>query len=137
MVSKLTSATLLAALLAAASVCGAAQAAPGTVKVDVAAFDPDKDGTIDLKEAQTAASAAFDKLDPDKDGTLDAKELEGRMTAADIKQLDPDADGTLDKKEYLAAVATLFKAADPDNDGTVDARELSGPGGAALVTLMR
>ncbi len=79
---------------------------------DVSAFDPDKDGTIDLKEAQAAASAAFDKLDPDEDGTLG-------------------------KKEYLTLVETHFKAADPDNDGTIDARELTGPAGQALVQLMR
>ena len=129
-----THVALLALALGAAA---PAFAAPSMTKVDVAAFDPDKDGTIDLNEAQAAASAAFDKLDPDKDGTLDAKELKGRMTEADIKQFDPDSDGTIDKKEWLAAVVGQFKAADPDNDGTIDARELSGPAGSALVALMR
>lgn len=126
-----------AALLALALGVAPALAAPAMTKVDVAAFDPDKDGTIDLNEAQAAASAAFDKLDPDKDGTLDAKELKGRLTEADIKQFDPDSDGTIDKKEWLAAVVGQFKAADPDNDGTIDARELSSPAGSALVALMR
>ncbi|WP_232629746.1 EF-hand domain-containing protein [Methylobacterium sp. Leaf118] len=126
-----------AALLALALGVAPALAAPPMTKVDIAAFDPDKDGTIDLKEAQTAASAAFDKLDPDKDGTLDAKEVKGRLSEADLKAFDPDNDGTLDKKEWLAAVATQFKAADPDNDGTIDARELSSPAGSALVALMR
>ena len=132
MAFRLSSAVLLAALVAVP-----AYAAPTTTtKVDIAAFDPDKDGTIDLQEAQ-AASAAFDKLDPDKDGTLDAKELQGRLSEADLKKLDPDNDGTLDKKEYLAAVEMYFKAANPDNDGTIDAKELASPAGQALVQLMR
>jgi EF hand len=133
MAFRLSSAVLLAALVAVP-----AYAAPTTTtKVDIAAFDPDKDGTVDLKEAQAAGSAAFDKLDPDKDGTLDAKELKGRVTEADLKKLDPDNDGTLDKKEYLAAVEAQFKAADPDNDGTIDAKELASPAGSALVNLIR
>jgi hypothetical protein len=37
----------------------------------LAAYDTDKDGTIDENEAKAAAGAAFDKLDTDKDGTLD------------------------------------------------------------------
>ena len=133
-VSRIPHAVLLATLL---GVAAAGTASGQMVRVDIAAFDPDKDGTIDLKEAETAAGAAFDKLDPDKDGTLDAKELTGRMSAEEIKLGDPDRDGTLDKKEYLDLVRTHFKAADPDNDGTVNAAELAGPAGSALVTLMR
>ncbi|MGE7153876.1 EF-hand domain-containing protein [Methylorubrum rhodesianum] len=133
MAFRLSSAVLLASLVAVP-----AYAAPTTTtKVDIAAFDPDKDGTVDLKEALAAGSAAFDKLDPDKDGTLDAKELKGRVSEADLKKLDPDNDGTLDKKEYLAAVEAQFKAADPDNDGTIDAKELASPAGSALVNLIR
>ena len=126
MAFRLSSAVLLAALVAVP-----AYAAPTTTKVDIAAFDPDKDGTIDLKEALAAGSAAFDKLDPDKDGTLDAKELKGRVSEADLKKLDPD------NKEYLAAVEAQFKATDPDNDGTIDAKELASPAGSALVNLIR
>lgn len=133
MAFRLTHAALLIACLGAAP----ALAAPGTTKVDIAAFDPDKDGTVDAQEVQTFASAAFDKLDPDKDGTLDAKELHGRLTEADLKIADPDKDGSIDKTEYLALAAGLFKAADPDNDGTVDARELSSPAGSALVQVIR
>ena len=133
MAFRLTHAALLVVCLGA----GTAIAAPAMTKIDIAAFDPDKDGTIDAKEVQTAAGAAFDKLDPDHDGTLDAKELTGRMTEADIKTADPDKDGSLDKTEYLALAAGLFKAADPDNDGTIDARELSSPAGSALVQVIR
>ncbi|GJD46906.1 hypothetical protein AFCDBAGC_4791 [Methylobacterium cerastii] len=123
----------LFATVLAIGVVAPAFAAPATV----AAFDPDKDGTIDLKEAQAAASMKFDMLDPDKDGTLDAKELTGLMTAAEMKAADPDSDGTLDKKEYLAVVAARFKAADPDAEGTIDAKELSSPAGASLAMLLK
>lgn len=136
MASKPTNAVFIAAMLGLAAVTPLA-AAPAMTKIDIAAFDPDKDGTIDLNEAQAAAAAAFDKLEADKDGTLDAKELKGRMSDADIKQADPDGDGTVDKKEYLALVISQFKAADPDGDGTVDARELASPAGSALVQMMR
>ena len=132
MAFRLSAAVLLAATLGL-GVAAPAFAAPATV----AAFDPDKDGTIDLKEAQAAAAKQFDMLDPDKDGTLDAKELNGRLTAAELKAADPDSDGTLDKKEYLAVVAARFKAADPDAEGTIDAKELSSPAGASLATLLK
>jgi EF hand len=44
-------------------------------------LDTDKDGTVDMNEANAAAGALFDKLERDKDGTLDAKELRGRLSA--------------------------------------------------------
>lgn len=115
---------------------GQALAAPSAKKT-VEMFDPDKDGTVDLKEAQAAAGALFDSLDPDKDGTLDKKELKGRLRAGELKMADPDGDGTIDKKEFLAVVETRFKKADPDNDGTLDAKELSKPAGKALLRLMK
>ena len=124
--------------------------------------DTDKDGTIDLAEAQAAAGKVFDAAETDKDGTVDAKELKGRvsktdlkaadtdndgtldakelnglLTPAELKAADPDSDGTLDKKEYLAVVAARFKAADPDAEGTIDAKELSSPAGVSLATLMK
>ncbi len=126
-----------AALIALALGATPALAAPSMTKIDIGAFDPDKDGTIDLKEALAAGAAAFDKLEKDKDGTLDAKELKDRVPEAELKKADPDGDGTLDKKEYLALVETQFKAADPDGDGTIDARELTSPAGSALVALIR
>ena len=66
-------------------------------------LDPDKDGTIDLAEAKSAASKLFDKLDRDHDGTLDKRELRGRVNAKDFAAADPDNDGTLDKNEFLAS----------------------------------
>ena len=136
MAFKLASAALLAAIVGT-GIAAPAFAAPSMTKIDIAAFDPEKDGTIDAKEVEAAATAAFAKLEKDNDGTVDAKELEGRLTAADIKKADPDGDGTLDKKEYVALALGLFKAADPDNDGTIDARELTSPAGSALVQVIR
>jgi Ca2+-binding EF-hand superfamily protein len=100
-------------------------------------LDTDKDGTIDLKEADAAAGALFTWLDRDKDGTLDAKELHGRVNLQELKAADPDNDGTLTKDEYLALVAKRFKAADNDGDGTIDEKELRSTPGRSLQLLLR
>jgi Ca2+-binding EF-hand superfamily protein len=100
-------------------------------------LDTDKDGTIDINEADAAASALFDRLDRDKDGTLDARELHGRLSLQEIKKADRVHDGTLSKDEYLALVAQLFKAADHDGDGTLDENELRSPKGRKLQKLLR
>ncbi|MDN3571593.1 EF-hand domain-containing protein [Methylobacterium longum] len=101
------------------------------------AIDTDNDGTIDLKEAQSAGEATFDKLEKDKDGTLTTKELQGRVSRKDLNAADGDHDGTLDKKEYGALVEQRFKAADPDGDGTLDAKELKKPAGRSLMQLLK
>jgi Ca2+-binding EF-hand superfamily protein len=100
-------------------------------------LDTDNDGTVDLAEAKTAASATFDRLERDKDGTLDKRELSRRMSARELAAADPDHDGTLSKDEYLAVVEQRFRAADPDHDGTLNAKELSSPAGKALLRLLR
>jgi Ca2+-binding EF-hand superfamily protein len=100
-------------------------------------IDTDNDGSIDLKEAQAAGGATFDKLEKDKDGTLTTKELQGRVSRTDLKTADGDHDGTLDKTEYGALVEQRFKAADPDGDGTVDAKELKKPAGRSLMQLLK
>ena len=99
-------------------------------------LDPDKDGTVDLAEAKSAASKLFDKLDRDHDGTRDKRELRGRVNAKDFAAADPDNDGTLDKNEFLALVEKRFNAANPDNDGTIDAKELNSAAGRSLVRLL-
>jgi EF hand domain-containing protein len=99
-------------------------------------LDTDNDGTVDLDEANKAASAVFDRLDRDHDGTLDRRELAGRMSAREFAAADPDQDGTLTKDEYLAVVAQRFSAADPNHDGTLDARELATRAGQALLRLL-
>src|ERR1700730_12669745 len=130
----LTLASLLAISFPPAMVI--ASASPAFAASALQTLDPDKDGTVDLNEAKTAASALFDKLDKDKDGTLDRKELRGRISENDWTIADPDNDKTISKDEYLAFVEVAFKRADPDNDGTIDAKELETPDGRALMRLL-
>jgi EF hand len=130
---------MLITMCALAAVAIAVDARTGPLMAgsdSLAMLDPDKDGTVDLPEAQAAGAKMFAKLDPDKDGTLDAKELEGRVDAADLKAADPDSDGTLDAKEYAGLIESRFKAADPDNDGTLDAAELGTEPGKAFLKLV-
>jgi hypothetical protein len=101
------------------------------------AVDTDADGTIDLREAQAAGSALFDRLDGDKDGTLTIRELQGRLSRSDFKGADPDSDGTLTRQEFLVVLESRFKAADPDQDGTLDRSELATPAGATLLRLLK
>ncbi|MBW0003899.1 MAG: EF-hand domain-containing protein [Hyphomicrobiales bacterium] len=100
-------------------------------------LDNDKDVTLDLSEANAAASTLFDQLDRDKDGTLTARELHGRLNLHEFKKADRDNDGTLSKDEYLAIVAEFFKRADHDGDGTLDEHELRGSAGRKLQKLLR
>jgi Ca2+-binding EF-hand superfamily protein len=113
-----------------------AAAAKGTCAA-FAALDPDNDGTLDLDEANRAASAVFDRLDKDKEGTLSVKELQGRLSKKQVAAGDPDNDKTLTKEEYLVIVAGWFKAADVDNEGTLDCREAQSPTGRALMRLLK
>jgi hypothetical protein len=113
-----------------------AAAAKGTCAA-LSALDPDKDGTLDLSEANKAASALFDKLEKDNDSTLTIKELQGRLSKKDFAAGDPDKDKTLTKDEYLAIVAARFKAADPDGEGTVDCTEAKSKDGRELIRLLK
>ena len=133
-VKPLTLASLLALSLPPAIVVSSGS--PAFAASALQTLDPDKDGTVDLNEAKTAAGALFDSLDVDHDGTLDRKELGDRISGADWKIADPDNDKTISKDEYLAYVEAVFKKADTDNDGTLDAKELRTPAGHALVRLL-
>jgi Ca2+-binding EF-hand superfamily protein len=133
-VKTLALASLLAIPLPLAMV--ATSASPAFAASALQTLDPDKDGTVDLNEAKTAAGALFDQLDVDHDGTLDRKELKDRISAEDWKVADPDNDKTISKDEYLAFVEVAFKHANPDNDGTLDAKELKTPAGRALLRLL-
>jgi hypothetical protein len=103
----------------------------------LAAFDKNKDGTVDLSEAKQRATTVFDKIEKDNDTTLDAKEVGGRLSKDELKEADPDNDGTLTKDEYLALVEKRFDAADPDKDGTLDGKELNSTAGRSLLRLIR
>lgn len=102
----------LAAAMAGALSLMAASNAFADAAAAIAALDPDKDGTVDLAEAQAGGTKLFAVLDPDNDGTLDAK-------------------------EYAEVIAQKFAAANPDNDGTVDAAELGSDAGKALLKLIQ
>jgi Ca2+-binding EF-hand superfamily protein len=130
----ITLASLLAASLLPAIVV--TSASPAFAASVLKALDPDKDGTVDLNEAKSAATALFDKLEKDSDGTLDRKELHGRIPDAESAVADPDNDKAISKDEYLAYVEAVFKKADTDNDGTLDAKELKTPAGHALLRLL-
>jgi Ca2+-binding EF-hand superfamily protein len=114
-----------------------ALATPAMAAKMPAAFDPDKDGTMDLAEAKAAAGALFDKLEKDKDGTLEIKELQGRLSKVDFGGADPDADKTLTRDEFMAVVEQRFNAANTDGDGTLDAKELNSKEGKALKKLLK
>jgi Ca2+-binding EF-hand superfamily protein len=133
-VKTLTLASLLAVSLPPAML--ATSASPAFAASALQTLDQDKDGTVDLNEAKTAAGALFDSLDVDHDGTLDRKELGDRISPADWKIADPDNDKTISKDEYLAFVEVAFKRANPDNDTTIDAKELRTPAGHALLRLL-
>lgn len=45
----------------------------------ISRLDTDRNGVIDLQEAETAASEVFRALDQDKGDTLDGTELAGRL----------------------------------------------------------
>lgn len=130
----------LAAILVGAPLAlfaGSALARPVATERTLARLDPDKDGTLDLREVRRAASALFLRLDEDNDGTLTFQELRRRLRRADFRKADPDRDGTMSQREYLALVARRFRAADADRDGTLDARELASPRGQALLRLLK
>jgi Ca2+-binding EF-hand superfamily protein len=103
----------------------------------VSAYDTDRDGTVDLNEAQAGAGAVFDKLDGDKDGTLDENELQGRLTRPQFRDADPDNDRTLTRDEYMVFVAKAFKSANPDGDSTLDAKEFQTQAGRMLLRLLQ
>jgi EF hand len=130
-----TFASVLAVSLSPAIV--AMCASPSFAASAINSLDPDKDGTVDLAEAKTAAGALFDKLEKDNDSTLDRKELHRRIPDAEWKVADPDNDKTISRDEYLAYVEAVFKKADADHDGTVDAKELKTPAGEALLRLLK
>jgi hypothetical protein len=103
----------------------------------LATLDPDKDGTVSVEEAKTAAVKKFDALDTDHEGTLSPAEAKDAITQSAFSRADSDNDGTIDKAEWVAIVEQHFKAADPDHDGTLDAKELESPEGKQLLKMLQ
>ena len=131
-VKELGFAVILGVLCAVSQTFAASRGA-GPLQV----LDSDHDGTVDLNETKTAASAVFDRLDRDHNGTLNGRELKGRLSAKELAAEDGDHGGTLTKDEYLATVEKRFKAANPDGDDKLDAKELNSRSGRALQRLVR
>jgi hypothetical protein len=107
-VKTLTLASLLALSLPPAIVVSSGS--PAFAASALQTLDPDKDGTVDLNEAKTAAGALFDSLDVDHDGTLDRKELGDRISAADWKIADPDNDKTISRTSISPSSRSLSSA---------------------------
>jgi Ca2+-binding EF-hand superfamily protein len=136
--SKLAVTILLLAIACGLSTTGPAQAATDPIVEKMKAWDPDKDGTLDLAEVQKAAAAKFDSLETDNDSTLDKKEMSStKVDSKTFKKADPDNDGTLTKEEYLTIVEARFKAADTDHDGTLSVAELKTKAGQSLLRLLK
>ncbi len=106
-------------------------------------IDTDKDGTIDLAEAKTAAAALFVKLDTGHDGIVGAKDLAGRMVTPEQLSQGPNpwmfwrTKTRYTKDQYLVLVETWFVATDANDDGTVDAKELQTAPGQQLLKLLQ
>jgi hypothetical protein len=74
---------MVASALAATLILGGAFGPPAwsVPKSVLPMLDPEKDGKVDLAEARTASSTAFERLETDDDGALDHRELRGRLNA--------------------------------------------------------
>ena len=122
--------------------CSSASAQSSTADV-LKTVDTDKDGTISLNEAKSAAVFVIVKIDADHNGILNNEELGGRVELLD--QLFSQGHSfmywkekrTITKQEYLSLVEARFKSADPDDDGTVDAKELETESGQLLLKLLQ
>ena len=62
-------------LAAAVAFSGASRGIGYFIAKELAAADPDRDGTLTLDEYLAVVEQRFNAANPDKDGTLDAKEL--------------------------------------------------------------
>lgn len=119
--------TFLTLSMGAAMPAMAADPTDAQIDAALAKADPDKDGTVDRREAAKfgISKRVFDQADPDKDGTLDRKEFVDALRIR-FQRADPDKDGTLDRKEARKVGIhgkAAFQNADPDKDGTIDFAE--------------
>jgi len=114
-----------------------AMAAHAKAASPIAAYDIDKNGTLDLDEVKAAAAAAFDRLDKDHASSLDRKALRANLSPEEFAAADADHDGTVSKDEYLALVERLFKEADTDHDGTLSKGLVHSKAGRTLLRLLK
>ena len=138
---------VVVAMLTAGPLCslldGTSAQAQQTPTDKTKAVDSDRDGTISLGEAKTAAADTFDKIDINRDGVVNNTELGGRVTLLD--EITPclghqyyfwKKDKTLNKDQYLAIVEGRFKAVSAESGGTCDAKTLETMPGQSLLELL-
>jgi EF hand domain-containing protein len=102
------------------------------------ALDLDRNGTLGLAEAESAAAKRYDDLNPDLDDALDRQEARNHsVAAATFRAADADRDGKVSKAEWLALVERRFEAADPDRDGSLSRAELRSEKGKAEARFLR
>lgn len=137
MAIKFTASVVFAAAVLGCAAVGRAASPADDPNLVVKPFDVDHNGMLDAAEVTNAGRAKFVSINPDKDGTLNAKDA--AKAGIDPKQFaaaNPDKDGTLDAKEFMKVLDARFKAADADKSGTVDARELNSDAGKVLLGMM-
>lgn len=99
--------------------------------------DLDKDGTLSLAEAKSAAAKHYDKMDPDRDDSMTLQESRRHKgMGAAFRDADADGDGKVTKAEWLAMVERRFQAADTDHGGVLDRAELRTKPGKVVARLM-
>lgn len=102
------------------------------------AFDIDRNGTLNLAEAKSAAAKRYDDLDPDLDDAMTRREARRRpLAAAVFQEADTDSNGVVNKAEWLALVERRFQAADADRGGALSGAELRSERGKAVARFFR
>lgn len=136
----LTALTLAALTSATLSTAAMAQDAGGPPKLDFAAMDADKDGSVTKAEVEAFRATEIAAIDADKDGKITAAELAAHHVAranedmaarADkrakhmIVDLDSDGDGALTVAEMTAGGKgdKMFNRIDANSDGAISQAE--------------
>lgn len=98
------------------------------IEVHASEMDADGDGVLTTAEVKAESEKAFAAYDPDKDGQVSLKELaEGRPVRSAMggfirehrEELDRDQNGSLSRDEVLQNALRMFGKADPDQDGRI------------------
>jgi hypothetical protein len=104
---------------------------------DLDALDANRDGTVDIEEAETKGRDVFRGLDTDMDGVLSAAEIAARLDAGTLAAYDSNANKSLDRNEYAKAIGIEFRNADANGNSRLDADELKSADGEKLLRLVR
>lgn len=114
---------LVPAVLAAALLLPCLLPAPAAAQMEPR-LDRNRDGFMDLQEAQQAALEKFTALDANRDGSLSPPEM---GIAPNVENpVDTNGDHRVSFQEYWQFFSGQFTAADTDRDGRLSAQELAG-----------